>query len=232
MEKNLQQMQFKDRLCRTLLRINWLIAIVAMLPVLSKIFIGVAAFGMAFYYLILIAVTIITLGLFLLNDSFRALYNVDLNGLQQLSDQIVQVYRIAQPVLAGICAFLSAIVLIVIIRNQDEAHKTRKIVSVSLSVLIVLIATLGKKTAESSLMPLFYRMGKLFCGSSVNPNFPIRIGGFILHSSGLSEYWACLLPDIPALIMRWIAMSFWTAGKRRIFGFGLTTLSTKSQVFP
>ena len=112
-EKTLQQMQFKDRLCRTLLRINWLIAIVAMLPVLSKT-----------------------------NDSFRALYNVDLNGLQQLSDQIIQVYRIAQPVLAGICAFLSAIVLIVIIRNQDEAHKTRKIVSVSLSVLIVLIATL------------------------------------------------------------------------------------------
>ena len=53
-----------------------------------------------------------------------------------------------------------------------------------------------------------------------------------LYSAFLSEYWACLLPDIPALIMRWIAMSFWTAGKRRIFGFGLTTLSTKSQVFP
>ena len=142
MEKNLQQMQFKDRLCRTLLRINWLIAIAAILPVLSKIFIGAAAIGMAFYYLILIAVTIITLGLFLLNDSFRALYKINLDGLQELSNQIIQVYRIAQPVLAGICAFLSAIVLIVIIRNQDEAHKTRKIVSVSLSVVIVLIATL------------------------------------------------------------------------------------------
>ena len=123
MEKNLQQMQFKDRLCLTLLRINWLIAIVAMLPVLAKIFIGVAAIGMAFYYLILIAVTILTLGLFLLNDSFRALYKINLDGLQELSNQIIQVYRIAQPVLAGICAFLSAIVLIVIIRNQDEAHK-------------------------------------------------------------------------------------------------------------
>ena len=141
-EKTLQQMQFKDRLCRTLLRINWLIAIVAMLPVLSKIFIDVAAIGMAFYYLILIAVTIITLGLFLLNDSFRALYKINLDGLQELSNQVIQVYRIAQPVLAGICAFLSAIVLIVIIRNQDETHKTRKIVSVSLVVLIVLIATL------------------------------------------------------------------------------------------
>ena len=138
----MQQMQFKDRLCRTLLRINWLIAIAAILPVLSKIFIGVAVIGMAFYYLILIAVTIITLGLFLLNDSFRALYKINLDGLQELSNQIIQVYRIAQPVLAGICAFLSAIVLIVIVRNQDEAHKTRKIVSVSLSVLIVLIATL------------------------------------------------------------------------------------------
>ena len=141
-EKTLLQMQFKDRLCRTLLRINWLIAIAAILPVLLKIFIGVAAIGMAFYYLILIAVTIITLGLFLLNDSFRALYKINLDGLQELSNQVIQVYRIAQPVLAGICAFLSAIVLIVIIRNQDEAHKTRKIVSVSLSVLIVLIATL------------------------------------------------------------------------------------------
>ena len=138
----MQQMQFKDRLCRTLLRINWLIAIAAILPVLSKIFIGAAAIGMAFYYLILIAVTIITLGLFLLNDSFRALYKINLDGLQELSNQIIQVYRIAQPVLAGICAFLSAIVLIVIIRNQDETHKTRKIVSVSLVVLIVLIATL------------------------------------------------------------------------------------------
>lgn len=142
MEKNLQQMQFKDRLCRTLLRINWLIAIAAILPVLSKIFIDVAAIGMAFYYLILIAVTIITLGLFLLNDSFRALYKINLDGLQEFSNQVIQVYRIAQPVLAGICAFLSAIVLIVIIRNQDEMHKTRKIVSVSLVVLIVLIATL------------------------------------------------------------------------------------------
>ena len=141
-EKTLQQMQFKDRLCRTLLRINWLIAIAAILSVLSKIFIGVAAIGMAFYYLILIAVTIITLGLFLLNDSFRALYKINLDGLQELSNQVIQVYRIAQPVLAGICAFLSAIVLIVIIRNQDETHKTRKIVSVSLVVLIVLIATL------------------------------------------------------------------------------------------
>lgn len=138
----MQQMQFKGRLCRTLLRINWLIAIVAMLPVLSKTFIDVAAIGIAFYYLILIVVTIITLGLFLLNDSFRALYKINLDGLQELSNQIIQVYRIAQPVLAGICAFLSAIVLIVIIRNQDEAHKTRKIVSVSLAVLIVLIATL------------------------------------------------------------------------------------------
>lgn len=138
----MQQMQFKDRLCRTLLRINWLIAIAAILPVLSKIFIDVAAIGMAFYYLILIVVTIITLGLFLLNDSFRALYKINLDGLQELSNQVIQVYRIAQPVLAGICAFLSAIVLIVIIRNQDETHKTRKIVSVSLVVLIVLIATL------------------------------------------------------------------------------------------
>lgn len=141
-EKTLQQMQFKDRLCRTLLRINWLIAIAAILPVLSKIFIDVAAIGMAFYYLILIAVTIITLGLFLLNDSFRALYKINLDGLQELSNQVIQVYRIAQPVLAGICAFLSAIVLIVIVRNQDETHKTRKIVSVSLVVLIVLIANL------------------------------------------------------------------------------------------
>lgn len=86
----------------------------------------------------------------------------------------------------------------------------------------------GREYIDAPVLP----DGRIVCGQSVSPNFPIRIGGFILHSSGLSEYWACLLPDIPALIMRWIAMSFWTAGKRRIFGFDLTTLSTKSQVSP
>ena len=141
-EKLLQVTQFKDRLCRTLLRVNWMIAVAAMLPVLFKIFIGVVFIGTALYLLILIAVTMITLGLLLLNDSFRALYRVDLNGLQEVSDQIVEAYRILLPTLAGICVVLSAIVLFVVFRNQDEARKTGKIVSVSLSVLVLLTALL------------------------------------------------------------------------------------------
>lgn len=142
MENTLQQIQFKDRLCRTLLRVNWIVAIAAILPVLSKIFFGIAVIGMAFYFLILIAFTLITLGLFLLDDSFRALYHVNLDGLQEFSDQIVKAYRIALPVLAGVCVVVSGIILFVILRNQDETHKTGRIVSVCLAFFLLLLAAL------------------------------------------------------------------------------------------
>lgn len=142
MKNTLQQMQFKDRLCRTLLRVNWVIAIAVMLPVLSRIFVGVAFIGTALYLLVLIAITIMSLFFLLLNESFRALYNVDLNGLQELSDQIIAVYQSAMPVLIGVCAIVSAVLLLLILRNRDPAHKAGRIVSVSLAVLLLLIASL------------------------------------------------------------------------------------------
>lgn len=142
MKNTLQQMQFKDRLCRTLLRVNWVIAIATILPVLSRIFIGVAFIGTALYLLVLIAITIMSFFLLLLNESFRALYNVDLNGLQELSDQLITVYQTAMPVLIGVCTIISAVLLFLILRNRDKAHKTGRIVSVSLAVLLLLIAAL------------------------------------------------------------------------------------------
>lgn len=142
MKNTLQQMQFKDRLCRTLLRVNWVIAIAAMLPVLSRIFVGVAFIGTALYLLVLIAITIMSFFLLLLNESFRALYNVDLNGLQELSDQLITVYQTAMPVLIGACTIISAVLLFLILRNRDKAHKAGRIVSVSLAVLLLLIAAL------------------------------------------------------------------------------------------
>lgn len=142
MKNTLQQMQFKDRLCRTLLRVNWVIAIATILPVLSRIFIGVAFIGTALYLLVLIAITIMSFFLLLLNESFRALYNVDLNGLQELSDQLITVYQTAMPVLIGACTIISAVLLFLILRNRDKAHKTGRIVSVSLAVLLLLIAAL------------------------------------------------------------------------------------------
>lgn len=142
MKNTLQQMQFKDRLCRTLLRVNWVIAIATILPVLSRIFIGVAFIGTALYLLVLIAITIMSFFLLLLNESFRALYNVDLNGLQELSDQLITVYQTAMPVLIGACTIISAVILFLILRNRDKAHKTGRIVSVSLAVLLLLIAAL------------------------------------------------------------------------------------------
>lgn len=142
MKNTLQQMQFKDRLCRTLLRVNWVIAIATILPVLSRIFIGVAFIGTALYLLVLIAITIMSFFLLLLNESFRALYNVDLNGLQELSDQLITIYQTAMPVLIGACTIISAVLLFLILRNRDKAHKTGRIVSVSLAVLLLLIAAL------------------------------------------------------------------------------------------
>ncbi len=142
MEKVIQQMQFKDRLCRTLLRLNLMIAVMAMLPVFSKIFIGMAAVGAAFYLLILLIFTIMTLGILLLNDSFRALYDVNLDGLQELSEQIIQAYHFVMPVLAILCVIISGIVIFVTVQNGDELHKRRKVMYVTADIFVVFSAVL------------------------------------------------------------------------------------------
>lgn len=142
MERTLQQVYFKNRLCRTLLRVNWLIAVATILPVLSKIFMGAAFFATAFYLLILVAITIITLGIFLLDESFRALYAVDLDGLQELSNQIIDAYRVAMPIFTTIFAIITGVIFVVVITNHDEMHKTSKIVSISVASLIVLVSVI------------------------------------------------------------------------------------------
>lgn len=143
MEKELLQMQFKERLSRTLLRLNWVVAVAAMLPVLSKIIVGVAVIGTGLYFLVLITITIMTLCVLLLNDKFRALYNTDkLDDLQHLSEKIIEAYKVAMPVLVSISLIMSAIILVLMLKKGEGEHKTGRIVSVATCVLFVLIATL------------------------------------------------------------------------------------------
>lgn len=143
MEKELLQMQFKERLSRTLLRLNWVVAVAAMLPVLSKIIVGVAVIGTGLYFLVLITITIMTLCVLLLNDKFRALYNTDkLDDLQYLSEKIIEAYKVAMPVLVSISLIMSAIILVLMLKKGEGEHKTGRIVSVAMCVLFVLIMTL------------------------------------------------------------------------------------------
>lgn len=140
MENMLLKIQFKNRLCRTLIRINWLLAIATILPIFLKVFIGVTFFVSAFYFLMLIVITIFSLGLLLLNDSFRSLYNINLESLEEFSNQIINIYQIVMPILISLFSIISLLVFLIVIFNQDEMHKKRKIISLLLSSIIVITA--------------------------------------------------------------------------------------------
>lgn len=146
MEKELYRMQAENRLCGTLLRLGWLVALGAFVPVLLHgLFFG-AALGYAMRALILVLFVLITFGAILLYESFRDLFRADgLEQLQALADKVTAAYQALMPVflVLSVC-FLALNIFFV---HKNGAPKTGRLVSAVLSALCTAIAALLYYTA-------------------------------------------------------------------------------------
>ena len=130
-EKN----QFENRLCATFLRLNWLIAAAAAVPVIFTLIELTFAMAAVLYYLILIAVTILSLFLLLLNEDFRALYlRNGMDGITSVTEKIYGVYSTVMPVLLSISAVILLITVYLSVKGERK-FRTKRIVSAVLSVV-------------------------------------------------------------------------------------------------
>ena len=140
MEKSLyrqiEKKQFENRLCSTLLRLNWLIAAAAAVPALFRIVEIAFTLATAFYFLILIVITVLSLFLFLLNEDFRALFNK--NGMENISavtERIKGVYSTLIPVLLAVCVIIFGLSVYLVFK-ADGKKRTAKIISAILSLVV------------------------------------------------------------------------------------------------
>jgi len=109
MEKTLFCLQAKNRLGGTMLRLGWLIAVCAFVPVLLYGMMFAMAFGAVLRIVILTMFVIITLGAILLNEKFLSLFHME--NMEQ-AEVIVQTTSAAYQTIMPIFLVLSVIFLI------------------------------------------------------------------------------------------------------------------------
>ena len=133
--------QLQDRLCGTILRLNWIVALLTLVPFLFAILLVGAASMVVVYILIMICLVILSFGLLLLDEGFRNMFNAD--GLEQIEPMVrsvVEAYRTFMPTLIVLCAIFSIGAILLLILKKQSRKKVGGIVSAVLCAIVVTIA--------------------------------------------------------------------------------------------
>lgn len=144
MEKEMRLYDFGNRLSGTFLRLGWLFAVAAFVPVLAVLALWAAAVFTALYVLILFVLTIITLGMLLLNENFRAMYDVG-GGIETVSsvvDGIIRFYVGAMPLFLAIGLAMNATCIVLTALRKSASGKVGRIVGASISAALLVIAAI------------------------------------------------------------------------------------------
>lgn len=141
MTRQLVFSQLLDRACGTMLRLNWLIALLSLIPLLFALLALVAASMVVVYILIMMVLVILSFGLLLLSDQFRAMFNADgLEQIQPMVNGVINAYRSAMPVIIVLSVVFCALSIAIVMLRKQSRGKTSSIVSATLALIVVVIA--------------------------------------------------------------------------------------------
>ncbi len=141
MENTINKIQFKNRLFLTIQRFNWLIAIIAFIPVLLQLLYVAVAIYVVIRLIILLCFVLITLGLVLLNDKFvEMLKDNDIGPLEPVLEAIASVYSVLYPVLLGVSLVIT--VSSIIIMYKSKSINKGRIASLTIATILVAFSML------------------------------------------------------------------------------------------
>ena len=133
--------QFTERLCATVVRIHWLLVVVALLPLVFQFLTGIVALGSVLYLMFLLLFVIASLGALLLNEGFRALFHSHgLDAMQAFTDQIIGFYKVVMPLLFLLSLLLFSLNLFVSLRCGSGNKVRGKIAAGSICLALTVLA--------------------------------------------------------------------------------------------
>lgn len=141
MENYLYRQERFDRTAATLRKLCWLCAAICMITLVGAVMSFAWAFFVVFAMLILIMFTIITLGLLLLREDYRALFT----GLNETSpaDILIPLYdwlTVAVPVCCALAVVFGSVALAMSIASRERKSPVATIVSVAFALVFVLLS--------------------------------------------------------------------------------------------
>lgn len=140
-ETGIFRLQFIGRLNGTILRINWLLAVIALLPLFFRILTGIVALGSAVYLMFLLIFVVASLGALLLNEGFRSLFHTDsMDKVNEFAEMITNFYRVMLPIVFAVSLALFALNLFLSIRYADGRSAKGRILSGSICLGVMILA--------------------------------------------------------------------------------------------
>lgn len=140
-ETEVRRLQFIGRLNGTILRVNWLLAVIALLPLFYKLLTGIVALGSVIYLMFLLIFVIASLGVLLLNEGFRSLFHTDnLDKFNAFAEQITNFYRVMLPIVFAVSLALFALNLFLSIHYASGRPAKVRILSGSICLGVMVLA--------------------------------------------------------------------------------------------
>lgn len=144
MENEMRLYYFSNRLGGTFLRLSWIFVIAAFVPALAVLALWASAVLTGLYVLILFAMTVVTLGMLLLNEDFRALYDVG-GGIETISSIVQSVNRFyigAMPVFLALGLSMCVTSIVLAALWKEPKGKVSRIVGSSIAAAMLILAAI------------------------------------------------------------------------------------------
>lgn len=148
----LQKMQLKERTCGTLLRLGWLVSVVAFVPTLANIAYYTMSVARFLYLLILILVVLATFFLILLNEGFRNAFSAESVNIMPTVQKIYAGYSVLIYVLLAVGIVLGVLTLILAIKENNGKSSRKRIISGSVMTALVIVWTIVYAATKSNVM--------------------------------------------------------------------------------
>ncbi|MDE6275882.1 MAG: hypothetical protein K2M75_05015 [Clostridia bacterium] len=150
--ETIQNMQLKERITGTLLRLSWLAAIVLFVPMLSYVMFAAMGIAKILYMVVLVIIIMATAFLILLDEGFRNALNAESADVMPIVRNVYQSYTTIIYILLAVCVVLGVLTIILAMKEHNGKSSRKRIISSSVMIVLALIGCIVYATTRSKVL--------------------------------------------------------------------------------
>ena len=150
--ETIQNIQLKERICGTLLRLGWLASIVLFVPMLSYVMYTAMGIAKILYLVVLVFIIVATAFLILLNEGFRNAFSAEATDVMPLVQKVYQSYSALIYILLAVVIVLGVLTLIFAIKEGNGKSSRKRIISSSLMMALAVIGVIVYTATKSKVL--------------------------------------------------------------------------------
>ena len=150
--ETIQNMQLKERIGGTLLRLGWLAAIAVFVPMLSYVMYAAMAIAKVLYFIVMVVIIMATAFLILLDEGFRNSLNAESADMKPIVQQVYQSYSTVIYLLLAVAIVLGVLSILFAIKENNGKSSRRRTVSSGVMMVFAIIGCIVYTATKSKVL--------------------------------------------------------------------------------